>query len=80
MLPDNTINEALLQALDVDFRPVGSLIGGKRWLQGDRMVDIWGIERAWTGDYWDIVHSPLRGAVIEDLDAFPWPDPKKIVD
>lgn len=80
VLPDNTINETLLQALDVDFRPVGSLIGGKRWLQGDRMVDIWGIERAWTGDYWDIVHSPLRGAVIEDLDAFPWPDPKKIVD
>jgi len=72
------IDDPLLQALDVDFRRVGALIGsGDRLLPGrtDRRVDIWGVERAWTGQYWDIVRSPLRGATLADLASFPWPDP-----
>jgi uroporphyrinogen decarboxylase len=36
---------------------------------------MWGVVRAWTGQYWDIVHSPLKGATINDLDQYPWPDP-----
>jgi len=36
---------------------------------------MWGIERAWTGQYWDIVKSPLKGASLSDLDAYPWPEP-----
>ena len=27
----------------------------------DRHVDMWGIERAWTGQYWDIVALPAQG-------------------
>jgi len=77
---DAPIDERILEALDVDFRRVGSLIGGKSWRAGERMVDIWGIERVWSGNYWDIVYSPLRGANVEDLDSFPWPDPAVIVD
>ncbi|MHB1354404.1 MAG: uroporphyrinogen decarboxylase family protein [Anaerolineae bacterium] len=73
------VDERLLQALNIDFRRVGSLIGGKTWRQGERLVDIWGIERAWSGDYWDIVHCPLRDATIDDLDAYPWPDPAPII-
>jgi uroporphyrinogen decarboxylase len=70
-------NERLLEALEVDFRRVGGLIAS-----GDRPIpgkpgfrsDMWGVVRAWTGQYWDIVHSPLKGATIQDLEAFPWPD------
>ena len=76
-------DEPLMRALDVDFRHIGDLIGtGNRYLPGriDRQVDIWGIERGWTGQYWDIVHSPLRGATLDDLNHFPWPDPAALID
>ncbi len=75
---DEPVDERILAALDIDFRRVGSLIGGKSWRSGERMVDIWGIERAWSGAYWDIVYSPLRGATIDDLDTYPWPDPSVV--
>ncbi|MHB9033858.1 MAG: uroporphyrinogen decarboxylase family protein [Anaerolineae bacterium] len=74
------VDERILEALDVDFRPVGSLIGSKSWRVGEHMVDIWGIERAWSGDYWDIVRSPLKDASEADLDSYPWPDTSAIVD
>lgn len=75
-------DERILQAMDIDFRRVGSLIAS-----GDRaipdkpgyQIDMWGIVRKWTGQYWDIIESPLRGATIDDLDAFPWPDPAQII-
>ena len=41
---------------------------------------MWGVVRAWTGQYWDIVESPLRGATVDDLDAYPWPDPPRCID
>ncbi|MHB1295162.1 MAG: uroporphyrinogen decarboxylase family protein [Anaerolineae bacterium] len=78
---DPSRDERVLRALDVDFRRVGALIGGgSKPVPGypDRQVDMWGVVRAWTGKYWDIVHSPLRDATIEDLDAYPWPDPAQI--
>src|SRR5215468_8309559 len=60
--PYQAFDERILQALDIDFRRVGDLIGsGHRPVTGrpDRLVDMWGIERAWTGQYWDIVSAPL---------------------
>jgi len=80
---DQGLDEPLMQALDVDFRHVGQLIGsGGRLLPGrtDRQVDIWGVERTWTGQYWDIVRSPLKGATLDDLGSFPWPDPAATID
>ncbi|NLV74434.1 MAG: methyltransferase [Chloroflexi bacterium] len=74
MSDDESVDERILQALGIDFRRVGSLIGGKRWMAGERMVDIWGVERAWSGEYWDIVYSPLKDATLDDLDNYPWPD------
>jgi len=80
--PYTPFDERILQTLDIDFRRVGSLIAsGDRPLPGqpDRRIDIWGIVRAWTGHYWDIVEAPLRGATLADLDAFLWPDPARIL-
>jgi uroporphyrinogen decarboxylase len=39
-------------------------------------VDCWGVRRKQIGEYWDIVESPLRGASMEDLRDFPWPEPR----
>ena len=75
-------DERILQALDIDFRRVGSLIASGGHAIPNRpgyQIDLWGIVRKWTGQYWDIVESPLRGTTIEDLDSFPWPDPARIV-
>ena len=75
-------DERLLVALDVDFRRIGNLIAsGDRPIPGrpDHQVDMWGVVRKWTGQYWDIVESPLRNATLEDLDAYPWPDPARIL-
>jgi len=80
---ESGFDEPLMCALDVDFRHIGDLIGTASWLmpgRTDRQVDIWGVERAWTGQYWDIVHSPLRGATLDDLASFPWPDPAATID
>lgn len=82
--PDSycAFDERILCALDIDFRRVGSLIAsGDRPFPGrpGYRIDMWGIVRKWTGQYWDIVESPLRGASMADLDAFPWPDPARIV-
>jgi uroporphyrinogen decarboxylase len=78
--PYQAFDERILQALEVDFRRVGSLIGsGGGPVPGhpERHVDMWGVERAWTGQYWDIVASPLRDATIEDLHSYPWPEPER---
>jgi uroporphyrinogen decarboxylase len=80
--PLASYDERLLAALDVDFRRIGSLIAsGDMPIPGrpDHMLDIWGVVRKWTGQYWDIVESPLRDATLEDLDAYPWPDPARIL-
>jgi uroporphyrinogen decarboxylase len=76
-------DERILQALDIDFRRVGRLIAsGDRPLAGrpGYQVDMWGVVRAWTGRYWDIVTSPLKGASLDDLEGFPWPDPAAVID
>lgn len=80
--PQEAYDERILQYLNIDFRRVGALIAaGDQPLAGNprRSVDMWGIERAWTGQYWDIVRPPLRGASRADLFSYPWPDPPKIL-
>lgn len=81
--PYTRFDERILQELGIDFRRVGGLIGSSdRPLPShpERRVDMWGIERRWTGQYWDIVHSPLRGATMDDLRAFPFPQPERWID
>jgi uroporphyrinogen decarboxylase len=78
--PYQPFDERILQALGIDFRRVGSLIGSGEMPhpgQRQRRVDMWGVVRAWTGQYWDIVRSPLKGATVEDLRGYPWPEPDR---
>lgn len=45
---------------------------GRSWF-----VDDWGVtwEKPAGGYYHDLVGHPLKGAEVEDLDRYPWPDP-----
>jgi len=74
--------EELLNFLDIDTRGVGAvqipLRSQYRTVSENEYVDEWGIRRRFTGLYWDIVESPLRGAALEDLEKFDWPEPESM--
>ncbi|NLS77579.1 MAG: hypothetical protein GXY76_10005 [Chloroflexi bacterium] len=72
------VNEAILQALDVDLRgifpsaPPDTLIGENGYR------DEWGIERIRPAGshYYDLVSSPLSGEItVQDIARYPWPEP-----
>ncbi|MBN1809085.1 MAG: hypothetical protein JW909_08445 [Planctomycetes bacterium] len=73
--------ESLLQALSVDFRNVGAPYVGPVLHPDvdDRKVDIWGIHRRWveheSGGYWDYCDFPLKNASLDEIEAWPMPDP-----
>lgn len=74
-------DEGLRQALHVDFRRVGARYVGPK-LHADPpglTADQWGIRRRWVeheaGGYWDFCDWPLRDATVEQIDAWPMPDP-----
>ncbi|MGQ9630940.1 MAG: uroporphyrinogen decarboxylase family protein [bacterium] len=75
-------DERILRYFDIDFRRVGNIISFQRSLRrkisDTEYIDDWGIRRAFTGQYWEIVESPLRGATVEDLKRYPWPDSESI--
>lgn len=74
--------ERLLQELDIDTRGVGDIYRPAksvyRRISDTAYIDEWGIERRFTGLYWDIVKAPLADAEVDDLDDYPWPDPETI--
>jgi uroporphyrinogen decarboxylase len=74
--------EAMLQALDIDTRGVGDILCPPKSpfqrLSPTAYVDEWGVERRYTGLYWDIVNAPIANLSAEDLDSYPWPDPDSI--
>jgi uroporphyrinogen decarboxylase len=75
-------DERVLKHLDIDVRRVGDILApecpsaGK--VSDTEFVDCWGIKTVFNGMYWQIKESPLKGASIEDLENYPWPDPDKI--
>lgn len=75
-------DERILEYLDIDIRRVGDILEpaseNARPLQNHEYTDCWGVSRIFTGQYWDIKKHPLKGAAIDDLDRFPWPDPQRI--
>jgi uroporphyrinogen decarboxylase len=75
-------DEAVLQALDIDFRSVGGILSPASPLAQTRangdQVDCWGVVRRCTGHSWEIVENPLRGAALAALERFPWPDPARL--
>lgn len=78
------IDERLLTHFDIDTRSVGTILFPQssqfQKISDREYIDEWGIRRIYTGMYWDIVESPLKGATIADLDNFQWPDPASIDD
>ncbi len=76
------LNDRLLEELDIDTRGVGAVQIPSRStfnvINAHEYVDEWSIRRTFTGLYWDIIESPLREKTVDDLAAFPWPDPDSI--
>ncbi len=74
--------EKLFRFLDIDTRGVGHILrppkSQKRALSPTAYIDEWGMERRYTGLYWEIVTHPLKDAEVEDLDAYQWPDPESV--
>ena len=76
-------DEGLRVALGVDFRTVGAPYVGARLHQDiperDIRVDNWGIHQVWitheSGGYWDYCDFPLREATLEQVAAWPMPNP-----
>jgi len=78
--PSNSgVDERILLWAGTDFRSVGGIVplaGPLARVVSEREnVDCWGVRRRLVGGYWEIVESPLEGATVEDLRAFPWPSP-----
>jgi uroporphyrinogen decarboxylase len=76
------LDERLLTHFDIDTRSFGGIVKPKKSVaeivSETEYVDEWGIRRRFTGQYWDAVNSPLKGATAKDLDSYPWPDPDTI--
>ena len=74
---DEDPTEGILRAFDIDFRRVGSMPQPQsplaKSISDRKYVDVWGVERTLVGADWQITASPLRGASVEDLERFPWP-------
>ena len=76
--------EKILSKYDVDFRRVGELFEPQSalldvtQLSNGKYVDGWGIEKTYTGIYWDITNHPLKNATLKEIMAFPWPDASQI--
>lgn len=74
--------ERMLHELDIDTRGVGDIFTPAKSVyhrvSDTAYIDEWGIERRFTGLYWDIVNAPLADAEVDDLDDYPWPDPDSI--
>ena len=76
------LDERLLTRLDIDTRSVGEIYvpadSQYEVISEDEYVDEWGIRRRFTGLYWEQISWPLKGATLEDLDNFRWPNPDSI--
>lgn len=79
-LANNEVDERLLEWAGTDFRSVGTIANLpsslERRISATCFVDCWGVQRELIDGEWQITASPLRGATLEDLRAFPWPEPR----
>ena len=76
------LDERLLKYFDIDTRSVGEIFIPKNSLYEEltekEYIDEWGIRRIYTGLYWEQVDYPLKGATVDDLKKFKWPDPESV--
>jgi len=76
------IDERLLIHFDIDTRSVGMIFRPQesqfKIISDDEYIDEWGIRRAFSGMYWDIIDYPLKGASVQDLKNYRFPSPSSI--
>jgi uroporphyrinogen decarboxylase len=76
------LDERILKHFDIDTRAVGTILMPQKSLykriSDKEYIDEWGITRTFTGMYWDIIDYPLKGATVEDLEKYQWPDPESL--
>lgn len=73
--------EGVLRALDIDTRRVGGMVcppTAHQRVEGGIEYDIWGIGYTDMGGRREICFNPLRGASIDEVCAYEFPDPKRI--
>jgi uroporphyrinogen decarboxylase len=78
MMQVAAVDEAVLEALDIDARGVFPAGPPDEELGPDRYRDEWGVERVRPPGalYYDQKTSPLAGDItLHDLARYPWPDP-----
>ncbi|MCE5197720.1 MAG: uroporphyrinogen decarboxylase family protein [Armatimonadota bacterium] len=79
VMPDDydKFDRRILEHWDIDFRRVGVLIPFKtkynQEVSDTESIDEYGIRRAFTGLYYDIVASPLQNATRDDIIAYEFP-------
>jgi uroporphyrinogen decarboxylase len=75
---NNGVDERILRWANTDFRSVGAIIRlpsvHKRTISDVATVDSWGIHREIINGERQITRSPLKGASIDDLKSFQWPE------
>ena len=78
----NRIDVRILEHFDIDTRSVGTILRPQDSLfeiiSDDVYIDEWGIKRAFSGMYWDIVEYPLKGASVQDLRDYRFPSPQSL--
>lgn len=78
------LDERMLTYFDIDTRSVGEILQPQdshyKRLSDTEYIDEWGITRRFTGLYWENVGTPLKGATLEELNAYRFPDPDSIDD
>ncbi|MDD5728895.1 MAG: uroporphyrinogen decarboxylase family protein, partial [Victivallales bacterium] len=73
------IDERLLQWAGTDFRQVGNIVDlppFEKQITPTESVNCWGIKYVCADGEWQISENPLRGATIDDLKSYPWPEPR----
>lgn len=76
------IDERILKCFDVDTRSVGKILTPEdsqfQMISDEEYIDEWGIRRVFTGLYWEAVNTPLKGATLDELEKFQFPNPNSI--
>jgi uroporphyrinogen decarboxylase len=77
----NYYDDRVLDELDTDVRYIWSGFtdwGGAR--MDDDCKDAWGVKWQRSGPHITSVDPPLRGASMDQVDSYDWPDPEKYLD
>ena len=79
--------ESILEKFSIDTRyifpeinPPQSVVEEKGKNETDYFIDEWGVKRRFVLHYYEMESHPLQDAKrIEDIEAYPWPDPKEFI-